>query len=89
MFVFLPGCVCSAEGTVNGGQCEDSTGLCQCKVNVEGPRCDRCKRGFYGLSASNPLGCSSESLSTYTSPIVTRHSPFSVSTKLLELTACS
>ncbi|KAM7402795.1 hypothetical protein PAMP_018006 [Pampus punctatissimus] len=51
-------CVCSAEGTVNGGRCDDSTGSCQCKVNVEGPRCDRCKRGYYGLSASNPLGCS-------------------------------
>lgn len=51
-------CICSAEGTVNGGQCDDSSGSCQCKVNVEGPRCDRCKRGYYGLSASNPLGCS-------------------------------
>ncbi|XP_070758572.1 laminin subunit beta-3 [Enoplosus armatus] len=51
-------CVCSAEGTVDGGRCDDSTGSCQCKVNVEGPRCDRCKRGYYGLSASNPLGCS-------------------------------
>ncbi|XP_049426216.1 laminin subunit beta-3 isoform X1 [Epinephelus fuscoguttatus] len=51
-------CTCSAEGTVNGGRCDDSTGLCQCKVNVEGPRCDRCKRGYYDLSASNPLGCS-------------------------------
>ncbi|XP_040890794.1 laminin subunit beta-3 isoform X2 [Toxotes jaculatrix] len=50
-------CVCSAEGTVNGGRCDDSTGSCQCKVNVEGPRCDRCKRGYYGLSDSNPLGC--------------------------------
>ncbi|XP_069007880.1 laminin subunit beta-3 [Embiotoca jacksoni] len=50
-------CICSAEGTVNGGQCDDSTGSCHCKVNVEGPRCDRCKRGYYGLSASNPLGC--------------------------------
>ncbi|KAI3370517.1 hypothetical protein L3Q82_025278 [Scortum barcoo] len=51
-------CICSAEGTVNGGQCDDSTGSCQCKANVEGPRCERCKRGYYGLSASNPLGCS-------------------------------
>ncbi|XP_029907597.1 laminin subunit beta-3 [Myripristis murdjan] len=51
-------CLCSAEGTVNGGQCDDITGSCQCKANVEGPRCDRCKSGFYGLSASNPLGCS-------------------------------
>ncbi|KAF1392228.1 hypothetical protein PFLUV_G00050580 [Perca fluviatilis] len=51
-------CICSAEGTVNGGRCDDSTGTCQCKVNVEGPRCERCKRGYYDLSASNPLGCS-------------------------------
>ncbi|XP_059185113.1 laminin subunit beta-3-like [Centropristis striata] len=51
-------CICSAEGTVNGGRCDDNTGSCQCKVNVEGPRCDRCKRGSYDLSASNPLGCS-------------------------------
>ncbi|XP_077458649.1 laminin subunit beta-3 [Stigmatopora argus] len=51
-------CVCSSEGTVNGGRCDDNTGLCQCKVNVEGPRCDKCKRGYYGLSAANPMGCS-------------------------------
>ncbi|KAA8593691.1 hypothetical protein FQN60_009807 [Etheostoma spectabile] len=51
-------CICSAEGTVNGGRCDDITGACQCKVNVEGPRCERCKRGYYDLSASNPLGCS-------------------------------
>uniref|UniRef100_A0A3Q3N640 Laminin, beta 3 n=1 Tax=Mastacembelus armatus TaxID=205130 RepID=A0A3Q3N640_9TELE len=51
-------CICSAEGTVNGGRCDDSTGSCQCKRNVEGSRCDRCKRGYYSLSISNPLGCS-------------------------------
>ncbi|KAM3877796.1 laminin subunit beta-3 [Diretmus argenteus] len=50
-------CLCSAEGAVNGGHCDDSTGSCQCKANVEGPHCDRCKRGYYGLSASNPMGC--------------------------------
>uniref|UniRef100_A0A665TFJ6 Uncharacterized protein n=1 Tax=Echeneis naucrates TaxID=173247 RepID=A0A665TFJ6_ECHNA len=50
-------CICSTEGTLNGGQCDDSSGLCQCKANVEGPRCDRCKRGYYDLSESNPLGC--------------------------------
>ncbi|MEQ2276211.1 hypothetical protein XENORESO_015778, partial [Xenotaenia resolanae] len=50
-------CICSVEGALNGGQCEDSTGSCQCKANVEGHRCDRCKRGFYGLSLSNPVGC--------------------------------
>ncbi|XP_029006744.1 laminin subunit beta-3 [Betta splendens] len=60
-------CMCSAEGTVNGGQCEGSSGSCQCKANVEGPYCERCKRGYYGLTASNPLGCSKCSCSSDTS----------------------
>uniref|UniRef100_A0A672F831 Laminin, beta 3 n=1 Tax=Salarias fasciatus TaxID=181472 RepID=A0A672F831_SALFA len=51
-------CVCSAEGSLNGGRCDDVTGSCTCKAKVEGPRCDRCKRGHYGLSTSNLLGCS-------------------------------
>ncbi|KAK0139233.1 Laminin subunit beta-3 [Merluccius polli] len=50
-------CVCSAEGAVDGGQCDDVSGSCRCKANVEGSRCDRCKSGFYGLNASNPQGC--------------------------------
>uniref|UniRef100_A0A3P8XNR7 Laminin subunit beta 3 n=1 Tax=Esox lucius TaxID=8010 RepID=A0A3P8XNR7_ESOLU len=50
-------CSCSAEGAENEGQCDDITGSCRCKANVEGPSCDRCKTGYYGLSASNPLGC--------------------------------
>lgn len=29
------------------------------QVNVEGVHCDRCKSGTFGLSARNPLGCSS------------------------------
>ncbi|XP_034023528.1 laminin subunit beta-3 [Thalassophryne amazonica] len=50
-------CLCSAEGTVNGGQCDDSSGSCYCKVHVEGRYCDQCKRGYYGLDAANPDGC--------------------------------
>ncbi|CAL8340721.1 unnamed protein product [Lota lota] len=50
-------CVCSVEGSVEGGQCDEIAGLCRCKANVEGPRCDRCKSGYYGMSSSNPLGC--------------------------------
>lgn len=61
LLMLLPGCMCNAEGSVNGGRCDDSAGSCQCKVNVEGPNCDRCKKGYYGLNAFNPLGCSSES----------------------------
>ncbi|XP_053291489.1 laminin subunit beta-3 isoform X2 [Pleuronectes platessa] len=57
-------CICNPGGTVNRGQCDDSTGFCQCKVNVEGPRCDRCKRGHYGLIDSNTLGCTKCSCSS-------------------------
>ncbi|XP_036862294.2 laminin subunit alpha-5 isoform X1 [Manis javanica] len=30
---------------------------CMCRAHVEGPSCDRCKPGFWGLSPSNPEGC--------------------------------
>ncbi|XP_059754515.1 laminin subunit alpha-5 isoform X2 [Balaenoptera ricei] len=30
---------------------------CRCRAHVEGPSCDRCKPGFWGLSPSNPEGC--------------------------------
>ena len=36
-----------------------STGRCQCKENVEGRQCDRCRAGFFGLLPNNPSGCSS------------------------------
>nr|XP_060609322.1 laminin subunit alpha-2 isoform X5 [Anolis sagrei ordinatus] len=39
--------------------CSDHSGQCTCKMNVEGVYCDRCKPGRFGLSARNPLGCSS------------------------------
>lgn len=32
-------------------------GYCQCKMNAEGPRCDRCKPGTFGLNETNPKGC--------------------------------
>lgn len=30
---------------------------CVCRAHVEGPSCDHCRAGFWGLSPSNPEGC--------------------------------
>ncbi|XP_071494817.1 LOW QUALITY PROTEIN: usherin-like [Diadema antillarum] len=51
-------CECDQAGTVNGSiTCHQETGLCTCKANVIGDKCDRCNYGFYNLAASNLLGC--------------------------------
>ncbi|XP_026888172.2 laminin subunit beta-3 [Electrophorus electricus] len=57
-------CQCDSMGSEKGGQCDQVTGACLCKANVEGARCDRCKPGYFGLSTANPLGCSKCSCST-------------------------
>ncbi|KAM6279709.1 laminin subunit alpha-2 [Porphyrio hochstetteri] len=49
----------SCDAELGKCSCIDHTGQCSCKVNVEGVHCDRCKSGTFGLSARNPLGCSS------------------------------
>lgn len=56
-------CLCDPAGSENGGQC-DASGVCVCKENVEGDRCDRCKDTHYNLDANNPLGCSKCSCSS-------------------------
>ena len=40
-------------GTLNGV----CSGLCTCKSNVEGRRCDRCKRGYFALHENHAQGC--------------------------------
>ncbi|XP_053776217.1 basement membrane-specific heparan sulfate proteoglycan core protein isoform X1 [Desmodus rotundus] len=49
------GCGCDPQGSV-GSQC-DAAGQCQCKAQVEGLTCSRCRPHHFHLSASNPDGC--------------------------------
>ncbi|XP_050308675.1 basement membrane-specific heparan sulfate proteoglycan core protein isoform X33 [Anthonomus grandis grandis] len=47
-------CNCDPRGSTYNG-CVN--GQCQCKANVEGPYCDRCRNGTFGLSSQNIDGC--------------------------------
>uniref|UniRef100_A0AAR5PFS0 Basement membrane-specific heparan sulfate proteoglycan core protein n=1 Tax=Dendroctonus ponderosae TaxID=77166 RepID=A0AAR5PFS0_DENPD len=47
-------CNCDPRGTANNGCVQ---GACQCKSNVEGASCDRCRNGTFGLSANTIEGC--------------------------------
>ncbi|XP_017281846.1 laminin subunit beta-4 [Kryptolebias marmoratus] len=50
-------CDCDPAGSLDGGLCDVLSGQCLCKENVEGQRCNSCKRGFFGLRQDNPTGC--------------------------------
>jgi len=58
-------CDCEPDGTNNGGICDGRTdkssqmvaGQCHCKTYAGGPRCDRCKEGYWNFTASNPDAC--------------------------------
>lgn len=43
---------------MNNKGCDKRTGQCfECKLNVEGKHCDKCKPGYFGLSSSLEIGC--------------------------------
>uniref|UniRef100_A0A8C4QTP0 Uncharacterized protein n=1 Tax=Eptatretus burgeri TaxID=7764 RepID=A0A8C4QTP0_EPTBU len=56
-------CHCNSSGTqadrCSAGLCECNkwTGMCACKENVIGKRCDHCREGTFSLSATNDQGC--------------------------------
>jgi len=48
-------CACDARGSMSA-QCPLS-GFCDCKQNVEGRNCNRCKPGTFGLGLDDSEGC--------------------------------
>ena len=51
-------CDCMVEGSLgNRPSCNTETGDCDCKQNVEGQRCDRCKSGHFYIDLDNDFGC--------------------------------
>lgn len=77
-------CSCNMDGIKDLDCPNDSS--CNCKLNVDGYRCDACKEGHFFLNKNNPLGCLScfcfdvsdkcQSSSYYRTQIVTNFSNF-------------
>ncbi|KAI6647890.1 Usherin-like [Oopsacas minuta] len=51
-------CDCNIAGSEGIG-CDQATGACVCKKNVQGITCDTCKDGFGFLNENDEFGCSS------------------------------
>ncbi|ODM92460.1 Laminin subunit alpha [Orchesella cincta] len=54
-------CQCDIRGS-KSFECETFGGQCQCKENVIGRRCERCKTGFFGYPDCKPCDCPSTAL---------------------------
>uniref|UniRef100_A0A2K6BZN8 Laminin subunit alpha-2 n=1 Tax=Macaca nemestrina TaxID=9545 RepID=A0A2K6BZN8_MACNE len=54
-------CRCNANGSFSE-ICHSQTGRCECRANVQGQRCDKCKPGTFGLQSARgcvPCNCNS------------------------------
>ena len=49
-------CGCNPNGTLNSS-CDTTTGVCRCKPNIAGDKCDRCRSGFYQPDPFSTEGC--------------------------------
>ncbi|XP_068695326.1 laminin subunit beta-1-like isoform X2 [Montipora foliosa] len=51
-------CGCNSLGTVNSTiECDQYTGTCMCKLNIQGTNCSECKDGFYHFPLTNGTDC--------------------------------
>ncbi|CAB4020635.1 Hypothetical predicted protein [Paramuricea clavata] len=53
-------CNCDASGITGepgSEQCDQTTGLCDCKENVTSRTCGECEDGYWNLTKANPYGC--------------------------------
>jgi len=51
-------CMCDPKGSYHSpARCNPINGKCDCKDNVEGQNCDRCKPGYFDLDQKHPEGC--------------------------------
>ena len=58
-FIGCKGCDCDEAGVDPNEEtpCRSEDGMCKCKANVIGDRCDQCAPGTFGLNANDPDGC--------------------------------
>ena len=49
--IFAIACACETQGTVGNADTCNGNGLCDCKANVEGDKCDICSAGYYNFPA--------------------------------------
>ncbi|GFO21134.1 laminin subunit alpha-3 [Plakobranchus ocellatus] len=51
-------CNCNPAGTINADMsCDQTTGQCNCKQNVDGRRCDTCLPGYHSYPYCDNCGC--------------------------------
>jgi len=51
-------CECNIAGSSNNSpRCDVVSGVCDCKENVEGRRCDMCRSGHFHIDSGNEFGC--------------------------------
>lgn len=54
IFLLSPACNCNINGSLSQ-ECNNITGACECKPNLSGAQCDRCRQNYYQPDPN--LGC--------------------------------